>query len=173
MAADPTDRLPIPGPGRSSKYRDEYADQAKKLCLLGFTDEQLAEFFDVAVSTIYVWKNEYPAFSEAIRAGKTVADAEVAAGLYRKATGEYVTVSKVVKTKAGDYAAVEFIQYVEPDANAARLWLTNRQPKLWRDRQEKVLSGPNGGPIAIDASKLSDDAIEQFLAAADAATDEG
>ena len=33
--------------GRKSEYRIEYADQALKLCLLGATDKELAEFFSV------------------------------------------------------------------------------------------------------------------------------
>ena len=34
--------------GRKSEYRIEYADQALKLCLLGATDKELAEFFSVS-----------------------------------------------------------------------------------------------------------------------------
>ncbi|SDY78195.1 hypothetical protein [Nitrosomonas sp. Nm33] len=38
--------------GRPTSYRPEYAEQAYKLCLLGATDKQLAEFFNVVESTI-------------------------------------------------------------------------------------------------------------------------
>ena len=59
----------MPG-GRPTDYRAEYAEQAEKLCLLGATDIQLADFFDVAESTIHLWKHTHPEFSESIKDGK-------------------------------------------------------------------------------------------------------
>lgn len=44
------------GAGRPTLYREEYAEQARKLCLLGTTDAELADFFNVAVDTINEWK---------------------------------------------------------------------------------------------------------------------
>ena len=85
-----TGNLPVPGPGRDSKYQVEYADQAKKLALLGLTDSEMADFFEVAESTFHKWKHDFPAFSESIREGKVEADANVAATLYRRATGEVI-----------------------------------------------------------------------------------
>jgi hypothetical protein len=41
--------------GRPSSFRGEFVAQAKKLCKLGATDLDLAEFFDVDVSTIWRW----------------------------------------------------------------------------------------------------------------------
>jgi hypothetical protein len=50
--------------GRPTKYEHEYADQAKKLCFLGFIDRELAGFFEVEESTINKWKKDYPEFLE-------------------------------------------------------------------------------------------------------------
>ena len=36
--------------GRKSEYREEYAEQALKLCLLGATDKEIAEFFSVIIN---------------------------------------------------------------------------------------------------------------------------
>lgn len=131
--------IPVPGPGRKSLYREEYADQAFKLCLLGATDEELADFFKVATATIYNWKNEHPAFLEASNAGKIKADAEVAHSLYRSATGHEVTAEKVVKVKddKGErFEAVRYKQFIPGDPNAAFKWLLNRRRQDWRDRHE-------------------------------------
>jgi transposase len=131
--------IPVPGPGRKSLYREEYADQAFKLCLLGATDEELAEFFCVAVKTIYNWKDEHPAFLQATIAGKVKADAEVAHSLYRSATGHEMTAEKVVKVKdeQGErFEAVRYKQFVPADPNAAYKWLCNRRRTDWRDRHE-------------------------------------
>lgn len=135
----------LPALGRPSKYRTEFADQARKLCLLGYTDAELADFFEVCEATINNWKQEFPAFLESIRAGKVVADSEVAESLFRRATGEHVIIEKVVKNADGNYASMKISQYIEPDTNAARLWLLNRRPESWRDKQ--VIQGDPDAPI--------------------------
>lgn len=53
--------------GRKSEYRIEYADQALKLCLLGATDKELAEFFSVSEQTLNKWKKDYPEFLESLK----------------------------------------------------------------------------------------------------------
>lgn len=136
--------IPVPGPGRNSAYQPEYADQARKLCLLGATDAELADFFEVATSTIYNWKNEHPAFLEAIRAGKVKADAEVADSLFRRATGEHVQIEKLVKKDNGEYEAMRLTQYIPGDPAAAYKWLLNRRRQNWTDKHEVIHSGEIG-----------------------------
>ena len=48
--------------GRPSKYLPAHNEQARKLCLLGYTDDQLADFFNVAVSTLTNWKKTKKGF---------------------------------------------------------------------------------------------------------------
>ena len=62
--------------GRPSQYKAEYCEQAYKLCLLGATDVQLADFFGVSEQTLNTWKQKHPKFLESLRAGKDEADAE-------------------------------------------------------------------------------------------------
>lgn len=124
------------GPGRPSTYCPGMNEQAYKLALLGMTDAEIAEFFGIAVSTFYAWKGQHIAFSEAVNAGGVQADAEVAASLYRRATGEIVFTEKRVKNSNGEYEIVRLSQRVPADAGAAKLWLANRQPGKWRDKQE-------------------------------------
>lgn len=52
---------------RPTKYQEAYAEQARKLCLLGYTDAELADFFEVSESTINKWKLDYPEFSESLK----------------------------------------------------------------------------------------------------------
>ncbi|WP_410001479.1 helix-turn-helix domain-containing protein [Rhizobium leguminosarum] len=56
--------------GRPSSFQREYVDQVERLCRTGAIDTDIAEFFNVAVSTVYEWKNAYPEFSEALNAGR-------------------------------------------------------------------------------------------------------
>jgi hypothetical protein len=63
--------------GRPSKFKADYAQQAEKLCDLGATDEDLADFFDVSIRTIANWKSEHPEFLQALKGGKSQADDRV------------------------------------------------------------------------------------------------
>jgi hypothetical protein len=73
--------------GRPTKFKPEMVDQAKKLCLLGATEAQMADFFQVSIQTLYTWRETYPDFLEAITQGKIVADAEIASALWNRAKG--------------------------------------------------------------------------------------
>jgi hypothetical protein len=127
--------------GRPSKYQPEFADQARKLCLLGAVDAELADFFEVCEATINNWKTDHPEFLESIRAGKIKADAEVADSLYRRATGEHIQVEKLVKKDDGSFEAMRIKQYIPGDPNAAFKWLQNRRMQNWTDKQFVQHSG--------------------------------
>ena len=121
--------------GRPTKYRPEYAEQAHKLALLGFTDEKMADFFEVEVRTIYRWKTEHDQFCQAVKAGKDHADATVASTLYRSALGG-VTVTEV-KEEAdaeGNVAQRKTVKELPPNITAQIFWLKNRQPQHWREK---------------------------------------
>lgn len=71
--------------GRPSRYKSEYSQQAYKLCLLlGATDKNLADYFDVSEATINNWKHQHPEFLESLKAGKEEADARVGESLYQR-----------------------------------------------------------------------------------------
>lgn len=121
--------------GRPTKYKKEYARQAEKICLLGATDEFLADYFEVDVSTIGNWKNAHPEFIEAIKKGKQQSDLAVSESLYGRAIG-YSHPEEKVFNNQGEIVTHNTIKHYPPDPTAAIFWLKNRQPKLWRDRQE-------------------------------------
>jgi TPP-dependent trihydroxycyclohexane-1,2-dione (THcHDO) dehydratase len=121
-------------------------EQAYKLCLLGATEERLADFFGVTTSTITNWKNTHPEFLAALKEGKDEADSNVAKSLYRRAMGyEHKAVKIVADAKTGTEHIVEYVERYPPDTTACIFWLKNRQRKDWRDRQE--LTGKDGDPI--------------------------
>src|SRR5829696_6320666 len=77
--------------GRRTLYKPAYAAQAAKACQAGFTDQELADLFGVAVSTISAWKAEHVEFSDALKAGKAEADDRVERALY---TGPSATATR-------------------------------------------------------------------------------
>lgn len=139
---------------RPSSFKPEYSEQARKLCLLGATDAELADFFEVSVRTVLRWKAEHEEFCQALKAGKDVADARVERSLYQRAVGYSHDAVKIFLPRGATepvYAA--YVEHCPPDTTAAIFWLKNRQPDQWRDKQEHQHSGPDGGPIQISDSK--------------------
>jgi hypothetical protein len=126
--------------GRPTDYKPEYAEQVEKLCKLGAIDKELAEFFEVSESTINLWKQVHPEFSESIKKGKLVADAEVAQKLFHRAIG-YEHPDTHFSAYEGDVTETPTVKHYPPDPTAAIFWLKNRQPAKWRDKQDVEHSG--------------------------------
>lgn len=126
--------------GRPSKYKEEYAEQAYKLCLLGATDKELADFFKVGEKTINNWKSKVPDFLQSLKAGKDQADAVVASKLYHRAIGYEHPEDKVFNNE-GEPLVVPTIKHYAPDTTACIFWLKNRQSAKWRDKTEQEING--------------------------------
>jgi len=143
--------------GRPTKYDEKYNEQAYKLCLLGASDKDMADFFGVTESTLNLWKIEHKVFSESLTRGKLGADANIAKSLYHRAKGyeHKETITATFQGKITD--TMEVIKHYPPDTPAATLWLKNRQPKLWRDKVDVELTGPNGGAIEVQSVNAMSD----------------
>jgi len=138
--------------GRPTDYKEEYAEQARKLCLLGYIDKELADFFEVVEATINTWKKKHPEFLESLKKGKEIADANVAASLYERACG-YSHPEDKIFAPTGDSEnreplIVPTTKHYPPDTGAAFIWLKNRRAGSlgkegfkWKDRQEIEHSG--------------------------------
>lgn len=133
--------LDMTSAGRPTRYKQEYAEQALKLCRLGAKDSELADFFQVSEQTINSWKKAHPEFLESLKGGKGLADAEVADRLFKRATGYEHQAVKISATPDGREHVTEYIERYPPDTTAAIFWLKNRRPDLWRDKVEQAHSG--------------------------------
>jgi hypothetical protein len=151
--------------GRPTKYKPEFSRLAYQMALLGATDIQMAEAFDISESTIYEWK-KIRRFSEALRKGKIEADSKVAQALYKRALGftynettfekidgkanlQITTANEIVTVDA--YKKKVVTKYLPPDTGAAMSWLKNRQKELWRDKQ------------VIEFEKMSDEDLDKII----------
>jgi len=121
--------------GPASGFKPEYCKLARKFCILGATNEQLAGFFDVALSTIGAWLVQFPEFKQAVYQGRAVADADVAESLYGRATGYDRKVEKIVATAEGP-EVMSYTRHYEADTAACIFWLRNRRRDQWRERIE-------------------------------------
>jgi hypothetical protein len=152
------------GPGQPTKYKPEFNKIAYDLTLLGYTDKQLAEYFEVNEDTIYEWKKAHRSFSEALKKGKSLVDARVAGSLLKRALGfkyDEVTFEKVdskeviEQTPEGTIKVDAFkkkvvTKLVIPDVGAQMNWLKNRQKELWRENE-------------IDFSKFTEEQLDYII----------
>jgi hypothetical protein len=146
-----------PERGRPIVYRPEYAALAKKLCKAGHTDRELADFFEVSISTILNWKAEYPDFLSSIQSAKDVADERVERSLYHRAIG-YTFEAEEVFQYQGEIVRAKVRKHMPPDTGAAIFWLKNRRKDAWRDVQRHEFGR------AGEFEKLSDTELVTELA---------
>lgn len=127
-------------------FKPEYNEQVERLCKLGVTDHEVARFFNVSFRTVQNWKHDHPEFFEALHRGKLESDTEVAASLFKNATGftyQQETLVKKWRKKYNNqgqvveaYEIIERVfveQHALPNTTSQIFYLKNRRPDLWRD----------------------------------------
>ena len=150
-------RSPEPPPRVKRSYDPQVAVEAEKLCKLGATDIDLADFFGITTETIRQWRIEFADFSAATRVGKDAADDRVEMSLYHRAVGYTFEAVKIMAV-AGQIVTTPYREHVPPDTAAARLWLTNRRKDQWRDKVDHQHAGPNGDPLDLTTKIIFVDA---------------
>lgn len=159
--------------GRPTKYKATYCGQVYKLCLLGATDQDIADFFEVNVDTVQEWKKVYARFSDSIKRGKKIADMIVADSLFQRSKGAMIKKQAAYKLKTVKYEGtkrieteeikiVDLKEQVPPDTTAGIFWLKNRHPEKWRDAQKMELTGKDGKDL-IPARTLTKEEAREFL----------
>lgn len=124
--------------GQPTKFKQEFVEQGQHLARLGFTSQQLADFFKVHIDTLYEWFKVYPGFSETIKSAKDDHDSDlVETSLLKRARG----FKRIVQRLSKDGDIIDTEEEVPPDATSMIFWLKNRQQKRWRDKQELEHSG--------------------------------
>lgn len=140
VTGEPEDEASPGAGGRPPKYKEEYAQQAAKLCKLGATDADLADFFGVTTRTISNWSAKNVKFFQALKPQKDSADARVERSLYQRAIGYEYDAVKIFQYE-GVPVVVPYREKIAPDTTACIFWLKNRQKDRWRDKHEHEHTG--------------------------------
>lgn len=134
--------------GRPTAFHPYYCEKVVQLCKLGAKDTEIAEFFDVDVSTMYRWQQAHPEFREAIKEGKMLADMAVVSSLHKRALGYEWDEAQPIKVKEVLYENGKRIKETErveivmvrkvmpPETTANIFWLKNRRRADWRDKAD-------------------------------------
>lgn len=163
--------------GAPSLFKQEYVEQARKLCLLNLRDEDVAAFFAVSKNTLYAWQKKNPKLLEAMASGKLPADSNVAESVYKAAIGPEWIEEVAIKVKttefdengkrareSEDVKIVQLRKQAPPDIKASTLFLGNRQPGLWRNKVHNEVTGAEGKPL-VDLSAFSTEQLQTAIAA--------
>jgi hypothetical protein len=120
--------------GRPTTYKPENAEIARQACMIGATNDTLAERFEVCRRTIDNWIATIPEFSAAVRQGREVADGSVVSALFARATGMEQKMTKVFCHR-GQPVTANYTVQLPPDVRACIFWLRNRRPEQWRENR--------------------------------------
>ena len=137
--------------GAPSSFKPEYCDLAGTFCRLGATNEDFGRMFDVTRRMIDYWMVDFPDFAAAIRAGRAIADANVAEKLHARAVGHSHPALKIMRS-GGQPLTVPYIQHYPPDTQACLFWLRNRRPQDWREKIEHEHSDASDMLALLDAA---------------------
>lgn len=114
----------------------------EKMCELGATDREVADFLGVTDRTLYRWRHEHEDFCQALKVGKNAFDNRVERALGNRAVG-YSFDSEKIMCYEGQVIRAPCVEHVPPDTTAAIFWLKNRRREQWSD---KVAPTPPIGP---------------------------
>jgi len=144
MATKRKDPKTLKKRGRKSK-KDSIHYEGLKLCYSkGFTDKETALALQITDDTLNNWKRKDPKFFKSLIDWKLEADAKVERALYERAVGFECPDTKaqwVQDDNGGRWEYAELKKIYPPDTPAMTMWLKNRKPKVWREKQEIEHSG--------------------------------
>ncbi len=111
----------------------------------GGAESDLPRRLNLSAATLRRYRKKYPEFAamldECRAEAATLADDQVEAALFRRATGY-------------DTEDNESPRHIPADVKAAIFWLKNRRPELWRDRKVVALDEPVKITLSAEEKEL-------------------
>ena len=144
--------------GRPTKYMKEHPRIAFEFALLGLSDERIAAAMGIDVTTFYVWAKDKEGFSQALVDGRERADREVANAMFKRATGFKYTAVKIFHTKDDGPVYAPYEEYMPPDVNAGKYWLSIRRGRQRKDGWDAIAEGSENaaGPRTVIQINVTD-----------------
>lgn len=109
----------------------------------GYTFQDIANRIGIAVSTLRMWRMQYPDIDNALKKGREIIDYKVENALLKSALGYHTKEVKVTTTiRFGK--TVETIKEVTdkeqaPNVSAIQCWLYNRLPNKWKKNRDSLI----------------------------------
>lgn len=107
--------------------------------------DEIADKLGISRTTLFKYQKEHLDFSDALKRGKEILDAEVENSLKKECIGYYyeetlTTTTAIVDTKTGQITDLKKVEtktnkkYARPSVTAIAYYLNNRMPTMWKNR---------------------------------------
>lgn len=109
----------------------------------GYTFQDIANRIGVSISTLRMWRGQYPEINDALKKGREIIDYKVENALLKSALG-YKTKEVKVTTTMRYGKVVETVKEVTdkeqaPNVSAIQCWLFNRLPDKWKRNRDNII----------------------------------
>lgn len=155
-------RKKLSKPADPSVITNDMCDQVEKLCQLGMSDAELADFFSVSEKTIGDWYLDHAGFRAAVIEGRAMQTARVADAMYQRALGFSYTEEKS-HVIDGEIQTVSLRKQALPDVGAQARILAAHRPDTWGNKQVNTLQGPNGESLQAAPTLRVEDMDAEML----------
>ncbi len=137
-SSDPPAELHLPEDRAPVLYATSFAAEARTLCSRGAGEAELAAHFGVTIWDIKLWKVTHQDFLSACKLGREAASDRAELSLFERVIGyTYDAVKPMVV--GGVLEMVPVKEHVPPDVGAAKFWLLNMRPDIWKERVEQTV----------------------------------
>lgn len=166
--------IPPPGKksvnGRPSTLQKLNLEQVRKLVIRGWTDVDIADFFEIPIVTLDNLKRSHPEFLKSFMDWRDEYDNLIERRLAERAAGYSHPEEKVFLGPGGQVVTHNTIKHYPPETGACGMWLSNRKQN-WRTTAARIAVGgdPELPPIQmkkinkIDLQDFSEDELELML----------
>jgi hypothetical protein len=126
----------------------------------GYTFQDIANRIGISISTLRMWRVQYPDINNALKKGREIIDYKVENALLKSALG-YKTKEVKVTTTIRYGKTVETIKEVTdkeqaPNVSAIQCWLYNRLPNKWKKNRDNLIElGDEDTKIQVTVTRAS------------------
>ena len=129
--------------GRKVRYSPSILERTYQMASKGKTIDQIAKALGVDRATMYMWRNKYDEFNDALKKGRNEVLDKVEESLYRRAVGYTCTETKQIFEISQDGqprpAKVEKTKkIISPDVGAAAFILKTQRPEQWKQMPNQI-----------------------------------
>lgn len=120
--------------GRKTKFNPKWIEQLEIIGKKGMIDSEIAALFEISLSSFYLYQLEHEEFKKGVQEAKKKADWNIKESVYKRALGYMVTETEIIEGEMGTTRKIKE-KHIPGDMKAAQMWLQNREPDEWREKQ--------------------------------------
>ena len=147
--------------GRKLKYDPEKTPKlVEGYAMDGLTDAQIAAKLGIVASTLYAWKNQYPEFDKAIKAGRAPLNVDLEKTAVKSALGGFIEEEKteaildVQNQRPTSYKKTTSKRYIPPNTTVLLFLLKNRMPEKYKEVSQHEVTGKDGERLFPSIAEL-------------------